>query len=390
MSGITNVPRITPLPQRGDAIFLSPHRSLLARGGIASLAHPTEFAHLDNSEFSKQFQALFGEARRAGVERPIVIGAIPFDKSQPSALFTPESYHWLDRKAWTQPTSGSHIQGECRFQPNHDDFCQMVSSAVSQLKAGELSKVVLSRLLHITSSPPQNALLLWQQLNRQNPASYNFHLPLAGGTLIGASPELLLRKQGDEILSTPLAGSARRADDSAVDAKLKQALVASSKDQHEHRIVIEAIRRRLGEHCLQLTIPDPELLSTPTLWHLATQIHGRVQNPQENALSLACRLHPTPALCGTPYQRAHELIGQLEPFKRGWFGGIVGWCDDEGNGEWVVTIRCGYIQPQQITLFAGAGIVADSQPESEWHETSVKLGTMLRALGFMQTQENAS
>ncbi|OZT16958.1 chorismate-binding protein, partial [Serratia marcescens] len=100
--------------------------------------------------------------------------------------------------------------------------------------------------------------------------------------------------------------------------------------------------------------------------------------------SLACLLHPTPALCGMPTAQAHALIGKLEPFDRGLFGGIVGWCDDEGNGEWVVTIRCGTVDGNRVRLFAGAGIVEDSSPESEWHETGTKLSTILRAFGINQ------
>ncbi|QHM71777.1 isochorismate synthase [Mixta intestinalis] len=390
MSGIANAPRPTLRQslQPEDTLFLSPHKSLLARGRIASLTEPAEYGHLANGTFQLRLQALFHQAQHAGVENPIVIGAIPFDKSQPSALFAPAEYHWLDRTAIAAtPVPEAVVQGACRFQPDHDDFCQMVSAALRQLTRDELQKVVLSRLLHIDLPQPQHALRLWQQLNRQNPDSYNFHLPLTDGVLIGASPELLLRKRGEEIDSMPLAGSAQRSADAAQDARLRAALLASRKDRHEHQIVADAIRRRLAERCQYLMLPEPEPINTPALWHLATRVQGRVLHPQENALSLACLLHPTPALCGAPWQRAHALIQQLEPFKRGWFGGIVGWCDAQGNGEWVVTIRCGYIQPRRITLFAGAGIVPDSQPENEWHETGVKLSTMLRALGCTQLQE---
>ncbi|QHM74829.1 Isochorismate synthase EntC [Mixta theicola] len=391
MSGIANAPRITlrqPLHPE-DTLFLSPHKSLLARGRIASLTEPAGDGHLASSTFQLRLQQLFEQARHAGVENPIVIGAIPFDKSQPSALYAPAEYHWLDRTAIAAAPAAAQTlaQGARRLQPDHDEFCRMVSAALRQLKRDELQKVVLSRLLHIELPQPQSALRLWQRLNRQNPASYNFHLPLADGVLIGASPELLLRKRGERIDSMPLAGSARRSADAAQDMRLRAALLASRKDRHEHQIVADAIRRQLAERCRSLTLPEPELISTPTLWHLATRVQGCVRHPQENALSLACLLHPTPALCGAPCRHAHALIQRLEPFRRGWFGGIVGWCNAQGDGEWVVTIRCGHIQPQRITLFAGAGIVPDSQPENEWYETGVKLGTMLQALGCAQLQE---
>ncbi|CBJ81734.1 Putative isochorismate synthase PhbC (modular protein) [Xenorhabdus bovienii SS-2004] len=273
------------------------------------------------------------------------------------------------------------------YIPDHDAFCAMVESALSPLRIGELDKVVLSRLLQIESIPPLSALNLWLQLNRQNPESYNFHLPLADGTLIGASPELLLRKEGNVLRSCPLAGSVRRGDNTASDRNAKEKLLVSGKDRHEHRVVTEAIRRQLTDLCQSLTIPEPSLFSTPTLWHLATEIQGILANDRDSALSLACLLHPTPALCGAPYTSSRNLIGALEPFDRGWFGGIVGWCDARGNGEWVVAIRCGKVRPHQIELFAGAGIVPDSVPENEWMETHTKFNTMLNALGFAMQQE---
>ena len=157
----------------------------------------------------------------------------------------------------------------------------------------------------------------------------------------------------------------------------------SAKDRHEHKLVTDAMRATLQPRSRLLSVPEtPSLLTTATLWHLATQIQGDVLDDRENALSLACLLHPTPALSGFPHQRAQALIQRLEPFERQLFGGIVGWCDDQGNGEWVVTIRCGTVNGPRVRLFAGAGIVADSQPESEWRETGVKLDTMLRAFGL--------
>jgi isochorismate synthase len=267
----------------------------------------------------------------------------------------------------------------------------MVSAGVDATRNGELNKIVLSRLLDIDTEQPLDSIRLLRQLNQQNPWSYNFHVPLEQGALLGASPELLLHKQGNQIVSQPLAGSARRSDDPVEDQRLRRTLLASAKDRHEHRLVTDDIRRVLASRCRTLNIPDtPELLSTPVLWHLATRVQGEVLNAQENALSIACLLHPTPALCGVPFEAARDRIAQLEPFNRGLFGGIVGWCDDEGNGQWVVTIRCGEVRQNRVRLFAGAGIVPDSQPVSEWHETGVKLSTMLRAFGLRQDQECAA
>lgn len=138
----------------------------------------------------------------------------------------------------------------------------------------------------------------------------------------------------------------------------------------------------LAGYCSSLNIPQqPELLRTPNLWHLASPIEGLLKTDNSQSLSLACLLHPTPALCGVPKEKAFRMIRELEPFDRGVFGGIVGWSDDEGNGEWAVTIRCGTSQQQGIQLYAGADIVADSDPASEWLEIEAKMRTMLCALG---------
>ncbi len=191
-----------------------------------------------------------------------------------------------------------------------------------------------------------------------------------------------MRKHAGRIHSNPLAGSAKRQQDPVADAAVSAALMASAKDHYEHRLVIDDIERVLRPLCAQLDVPpQPSLLSTGAMWHLSTRIEGVLADPAMTALQVACKLHPTPAVCGHPTRMARKLINLVEPFERGLFTGMVGWCDAEGNGEWAVTIRCGRIHQQRIQLFAGAGIVADSDPASEWAETQAKLQTMLNALG---------
>ncbi|GAB7263025.1 isochorismate synthase [Dickeya ananatis] len=379
--------------QHDDFLFLSPDNSLHARGCYAALSTAVAGGEHLQGDVQQQVRTLFARARQDGIARPLLVGAIPFDKRQPARLFVPQQSHWFSRDTLQHdrlpatPISARQI----REVPGHDTFCQMVSAGVDATRNGELNKIVLSRLLDIDTEQPLDSIRLLRQLNQQNPWSYNFHVPLEQGALLGASPELLLHKQGHHIVSQPLAGSARRSDDPVEDQRLRRTLLASAKDRHEHRLVTDDIRRVLASRCRTLTIPDtPELLSTPVLWHLATRVQGEVLDARENALSMACLLHPTPALCGVPFEAARDRIAQLEPFTRGLFGGIVGWCDDEGNGQWVVTIRCGEVRQNRVRLFAGAGIVPDSQPVSEWHETGVKLSTMLRAFGLRQDQECAA
>lgn len=369
-------------------IFTSPWQSIATQGCFTTITTPVVDGELLNGNFQQQLQQQFAAARNQGIDNPIVAGAIPFDVTQPAALFIPES-HQTFRRSDLQASLSAALPTlpEVRRRsaiPDHDKFTDMVAQAVAATQRGELDKVVLSRLMDIVTEQPVDVAALMQRIIMQNPDSYHFHLPLPqGGSLLGASPELMLRKQGSHFSSCPLAGSAKRDTVAERDRAAGETLMNSDKDRYEHKLVTDAMRDTLLPRSRLLSVPDaPSLLTTATLWHLATHIDGEVLNEQENALSLACLLHPTPALSGFPHQRAQQLIQTLEPFERQLFGGIVGWCDEQGNGEWVVTIRCGTVQGARVRLFAGAGIVADSQPESEWRETGVKLDTMLRAFGL--------
>jgi len=366
--------------------FMSPFRSFATRGCFSRISTCARDGHQPEGALQCELREHFSRARRAGIKRPVVVGAIPFDVGQPAELFIPQTCYPFDRKALLhRSTDGSplpQVTGkiECPLRP---EFTRMVAQAVAAIRQGQLSKVVLSRLLEITTGEPVDISALLGRLISQNPNGYNFHVPLADGALLGASPELLLRKISRRFYSMPLAGSARRDACPERDAANGHQLQASSKDRYEHQLVIAQMRQVLAPRSEALQVPPtPGLVNTPTLWHLATAIEGRVVDLQENALSLACLLHPTPALCGAPTDPARRLIQSLEPFDRGLFGGMVGWCDDQGDGEWVVTIRCGKVTGNQVRLFAGAGIVPDSTPEAEWRETGVKLDTMLHAFGL--------
>lgn len=370
-------------------LFTSLWKSLMTQGCYTTINQSVQDASQLDGEFQQQLRQHFAAAKKQGIEKPLLVGAIPFDINQPAALFIPESHQTFERDDLlaSLPARGTPASLQVRrhaAMPDHDVFTDMVAQAIAATQRGDLDKVVLSRLMDIATEQPVDTGALMQRIMLQNPTSYHFHLPLPqGGALVGASPELMLRKQGRDFSSCPLAGSARRQAEKEQDRAAGALLMDSSKDRHEHKLVTDAMRDVLQPRSRLLSVPtSPTLLTTSTLWHLATHIDGEVRDERENALSLACLLHPTPALSGFPHQRAQHLIQQLEPFERQLFGGIVGWCDAEGNGEWVVTIRCGTVHGSRVRLFAGAGIVADSQPESEWRETGVKLDTMLRAFGL--------
>ena len=369
-------------------LFTSPWQSLTTQGCFTTLTTPVSQGEQLTGDFQQQLQHHFTSARKQGIAHPIVAGAIPFDVTQPAALFIPESWQRFNRDDLIARASLADadlpVIRRRTALPDQARFTDMVAQAVAATRRGDLEKVVLSRLMEIVAEQPVDTAALMQRIVVQNPGSYHFHLPLpGGGALVGASPELLIRKQGRLFSSCPLAGSAARSRDPQRDRASGDSLMQSPKDRHEHQLVTNAMHATLQPRSRLLSVPEtPSLLTTATLWHLATQIRGEVLDERENALSLACLLHPTPALSGFPHQRAQALIQRLEPFERQLFGGIVGWCDDRGNGEWVITIRCGTVKGSRVRLFAGAGIVTDSQPEAEWRETGIKLDTLLRAFGL--------
>ncbi|MFC3394232.1 isochorismate synthase [Brenneria rubrifaciens] len=374
--------------EQSTFLYASEHRSLLASGFFERLSSPVSGEEDQEKRLHSTLAQAFERARSAGQTLPVVVGAIPFDTRRPSCLYIPEHYRVTTKsnlmsQARRQENAPSRVVG-IKSVPDEAQFKAAVAEAVAHFQAGKLSKAVLSRILDIELAEPINAHKIMNNLMVQNPGGYHFSLPLPDGSiLLGASPELLLRKQGKMIYSNPLAGSACRMNDPHLDHLNSQQLLRSSKDRHEHRLVVDDIRQRLMPLCLALTIPDaPSLMSTASMWHLSTAINGELARPDMTALQVACQLHPTPALCGFPTEEARRLIADLEPHERGVFSGIVGWCDANGDGEWAIVIRCGTIRRQHVRLFAGAGIVAASVPEEEWGETAAKLNTMLNAFGL--------
>ncbi|HSX61721.1 MAG TPA: isochorismate synthase [Tahibacter sp.] len=365
-------------------LFLSPHRSVRARGIAAQITAPAR-AGRDTDAFRRDVEAALAVPRADG-RKPILIGAIPFDLTQPSCLHIPQEYAFFERGAAAAAASqtGAAEVVAARSIPDEPTFKAGVNQAIANFQHSPIKKAVLSRILEMRLAEPVDVTQLFANLIAQNPSGFHFRLPLQdGAALIGASPELLLRKHGAHVHSNPLAGSAKRQTDPDADRRVAETLRESAKDLYEHRLVIDEIRAVLADHCRELRVPGaPSLISTAAMWHLSTAIDGVLADPRQSVLDLACRLHPTPAVCGSPTALSRKLIDLIEPFERGLFSGMVGWCDADGDGEWVVTIRCGVVQRDLVRLFAGAGIVEASCPDSEWRETQAKLGTMLSAFGI--------
>jgi menaquinone-specific isochorismate synthase len=253
---------------------------------------------------------------------------------------------------------------------------QAVISAVRRIKAGQLRKVVLARDLLATASEPIDIRILLARLAARAPGCFTF----ACAGLVGATPELLIRREGRDVSSLVLAGTMARGGSKADDEALSAALLASAKNAEEHQYSVDSVRDRLTPLCTTLSVdPAPFLLQMADYQHLATRVTGELAGDAP-ALALAAALHPTAAICGTPTLTALALIRELEGMDRGRYSGPVGWVDSRGNGEWGIALRCGEIEGSRARLFAGCGIVAGSQPESELAETETKFRPMRRAL----------
>ncbi|WP_345711062.1 isochorismate synthase, partial [Kineococcus glutinatus] len=244
-------------------------------------------------------------------------------------------------------------------------------------------KVVLARALDLHLDAPLDAGALLRALAAGDPTGYLFGAPLPGdAVLLGASPELVLRRSGAQVVSNPLAGSTRRSPDPVEDRRRAAALLTSEKDRHEHALVADAVAAALRPFCRSLTVPaEPSVVGTGTMWHLSTRIGGHLDDPATSSLELATALHPTPAVAGWPVPESLREIGEVEGFDREFYAGLVGWCDASGDGEWALALRCARLRGSSARIYAGAGVVAGSRPAAELAETSAKLRTLLRALG---------
>lgn len=359
--------------------FFTPELSLRTYGQFQPISEPALDAVDGQGKFQLLLSGVFENARRAGIARPIVVGALPFDPQQPASLFVPMDYAFEPRTM--APQQPSALNRLLKATPSDRvQFEQSVIKILNILDQGGLRKVVLSRTLDLLFAETIDTQAILACLANAHPAAYSFRLTLGlSDCWLGASPELLIAKHNSKVSSLPLAGSAPRFACTDADRRAADHLQSSFKDLHEHSFVVDDIECLLRPLCNSLEIPKrPSLLCTDTMWHLASNIRGTLNNPKSNSLQLAARLHPTPAVCGSPTRQAREAISSLETHQRGLYSGMVGWSDSDGNGEWAVTLRCAHVQGRQARLFAGAGIVQGSSPADEWAETDAKLSTLLR------------
>lgn len=354
-----------------------------------------------------------GPVDRPGVG-PVAIGALPFRPDEPGELVIPRILiaRCEDGTTWVttigaeddRPTDDEvegvlaraddlgrgfardvGLQGPddapSRFdlRPARDpaEWCAAVAEVTDRIRAGRADKVVLARAIEIVTDRPVRAGAVLTHLRRAFPGSHLFSID----GFVGASPEMLVERDGDTVRAHPMAGTAPRSGDLETDERLADALRASTNTRDEHRQTIDMVHDTLLPFCSYLDEDaEPRIVAVANVQHLATRLEGRLSDPTTSVLELVAELHPTPAVGGMPRAEALATIDELEGLDRGRYAGPVGWVDAAGNGRWIVGIRSATLHDGGATAYAGVGVVADSDPRAELVETRAKLQTMLGAI----------
>jgi menaquinone-specific isochorismate synthase len=269
--------------------------------------------------------------------------------------------------------------------PTAEEWQRIASEALGDIERGDLDKIVLARRASFRFDDPLDPLVLMRQLQEAAPDSFHFLLqPQEGSALVGASPERLLRWDQGQIETEAVAGSRPRGRRGDRDASLRDELASSGKDGLEHRYVVDHLREALQGFCERVAEWPTDLMKLASKWHLRTPFQGD-SLPGRTPLDLLAKLHPTPAVGGTPRDVALRRIQALEPFERGWYAGPIGWIGRD-SADFAVAIRSGLIRQQAqgatLDLFSGAGIVAGSDPAAEWDEIENKIIDFTRVLGL--------
>jgi menaquinone-specific isochorismate synthase len=327
----------------------------------------------------------------------LAFGTFTFDpSSEGSVLVIPRAIRGRDGRgrAWLTTIGGPDNAGAVPVPERppsgvrwHDgalsapDFELAVARAVAAIKAGALKKVVLARDQFATAAGDIDARVLLRRLADRYPDCYTF----ACDGMIGATPELYIRREGRQVSSLVLAGTLPRGATAAEDDAIGAALLADAKNVEEHAYAAASLRETLGPLCEQLDMPaEPELIKLPNLQHLGTHVRGTLRPDlepgTETALGLTAAVHPTAAVCGTPTDTAAELIRELEHMDRERYAGPVGWVDADGNGEWGIALRCAQLTGRTARLFAGGGIMGGSDPAAELAEAQIKFRPLRNAL----------
>lgn len=280
-----------------------------------------------------------------------------------------------------QARTGRTVLRERVDLPSADDWKDLVGRAVSRIREGAFEKVVVAREVRCVADSPFDVPAALERLSKAYPDATVFAVRDSGHELIGASPEYLVRLSGRAVHTLGLAGTTPRGATPEQDTAYEKSLTDSAKIQHEHDVVVSMLRDALRDMCTDLAVdPFPTVLKLANVQHLSTAVVGTLPEGSTGILEFAERLHPTPALGGHPRAESLEWLTRNEGLERGWYAGAVGWTDTAGQGEFAVAIRSALVHGNSASLYAGCGIVSDSDPEEEFAETCAKLRPMLHAL----------
>ena len=371
---------------RGDGyLFVRDGVGFAGRGVAARVPVDEAVAFLD---------AIEHDDRVGDTNGPIALGAVPFLPDSPADLVVPRVVvgKGADGRRWITTIDDADVDvfGAVDPEPaaasysinpgvDTDHYLAAVTAARDAVRNDEMDKAVIARPITVEADRPIDVHAVLRRLKATFGSSHRFSVD----GLIGASPELLVAVEGDEVSAFPLAGTTRTTGDPRLDEELAAALQASEKNQIEHRVAIEMVRDTLLPFCSYLDwSPEPSIVKVANVQHLGSQALGMLSKPAPTVIDLVRALQPTPAVGGYPRDAAIDLIERVEGFERGPYGGAVGWCDAAGNGRWAVTLRCAELSDdrQRARLVAGGGIVADSDPLAELAETQAKLQAMLSAI----------
>ena len=398
------------MAQAGDdgLLFRDEHGGLAARGEALRIELPDGLSDLDAVAAVSEVLADIHAEDPVGLPGtgPVAVGALAFDPSARGHLVVPRRIFgrsgdtgWITTvepydagpspvvlgpgtSDWeAPPPSLCQPPDEFGLRPTmpHAEWKDMVAAAVEVLERGDLAKVVLARRIDIDADRPFVVSDVLERLVALYPSCMVYSVE----GFIGASPELLIRRHADAVDSHPLAGTVARSGDVHGDELLVARLLGTPKIRHEHRVVVDAIAAALGPLCTSLEVPDaPSVMGLRNVSHLATHITGRLVPDARlpSALELAARIHPTPAVGGSPTDDAIRYLQKVEGFDRGRYAGPVGWMDARGDGCFALGIRCAEVDGPRARIYAGNGIVAGSDPAEELAETQLKLQALLAAL----------
>jgi isochorismate synthase len=331
---------------------------------------------------------------QAGGARPLALGVVPFKPGAPCDLVIPAMsvVKSADGRQWVTTVDDAAVELDTPARPEPraqsfttepltpvKEYLVAVTAARDAVRDGRLTKAVIAREVLVSSDEAIDIHAVLVRLRMSFGSSYRYSID----GFVGAMPELLVSVRGNTVQAHPFAGTTPRTGDPDTDTRAAADLLASAKNQTEHRVVIDMIHDTLLPWCSYLDWePEPSIVAVANVQHLGTRMEGHLSDPRPNVLELVRALAPTPAVGGFPRAEALALIEEVEGFERGRYAGSVGWVDSEGDGTWAVALRCAEFSDdrRRARLVAGGGIVADSEPLAELAETQAKFQAMLSAI----------